>query len=128
MKTFIRGWEYESPALQHVMGLVLTLVFIGAIVFKGRPVENVLVGVFVFCVIVSIATNRTGWKHVTPFGWVMLTALVVATLVDYVVATPVTHTAQRTVYWVYIVWLIAKRVDFRSYWRDWREVMTAGND
>src|SRR6188472_3742399 len=108
MKTFIRGWEYEPPALQDFTGLVLILALIGTIVFKGGPVEDVLVGVFVLCVIVLIATNRRGWEHMTPFGWLLVTALVVTSLVDYFVATPVTHTAWRTVHWVFIVWLIAK--------------------
>ena len=52
MKTFIRGWEYKPPALQDFVGLVLILALIGTIVFKGRPVEDVLVGVFVLCCIV----------------------------------------------------------------------------
>jgi hypothetical protein len=127
MKTFIRGWEYEPPALHDFMrlvGLVAMLALLGTFVFKGGPVAYVLLGVFVFCCIVLVAADRT-WEHITLLGWVMLTALVVATLVDYVVATPVTHAVQRTVYWVYIVWLIAKRFDFRSYWR---EVTTPGND
>ena len=114
------GRYIARRCLQAVLTLFL--------VFKGGPVEDVMVGVCVFCCIVLVATNRKGWKHMTPFRWVLLTAILGTTLVDYVVATPVTHTAQRTVYWVCIVWLIAKRVDFRSYWRDWREVMTAGND
>ena len=125
MKTFIRGWEYEPPALKHVMGLMLTLVFIGAIVFKGPVADVLLGGVLLLCFIVMVATNRTGWKHMTPFWWVLFIALLVTTLVDYVVATPVTHAVQRTVYWVSIVRLIAKRFDVRSYWR---EVTTPGND
>ena len=97
MKTFIRGWEYEPPALQRVMGLVAMLALLGAFVFKGGPVEYVMGGVFVFCCIVLVATNRRGWAQITPFSWVLLTALVVTLLVDYVVATPVTHAVQRTV-------------------------------
>jgi hypothetical protein len=117
MKTFIRGWEYEPPALQDFMGLVLILALIGTIVFKGRPVEDVLVGVFVLCVIVLIATNRSS-VPMTPFRWVLSSALLVATLADYVVDTPVTHTVQRTVYWVLIVWFIANRPHIRQYWRE----------
>ena len=120
MKTFIRGWEYEPPALQDFVGLVLILAFIGHFVFKG-PVAD---GVLVLCLIVLVATNIS-WAHMTPFRWVLLTALVVTLLVDYVGATPVTHARWRTVQGVFIVWLIAKRFDIRSYWR---EVMTPGND
>ena len=116
MKTFIRGWEYK-PALRDVVGLVLILAFIGAIVFKGRPVEDVLVGVFALCCIVLVATNRN-WEHMTPFRWVLFIALLVTLLVDYLVATPVTHAVQRTVYWVSIVWLIATRFDLLAFWRE----------
>ena len=107
------------------MGLVLILAFIGTLVFKGRPVADVLLGgVLVLCVIVLIAANRS-WEHATPFRWVLFIALLVTPLVDYVVATRVTHATWRTVQGVFIVRLIAKRFDFRSYWR---EVMTPGND
>ena len=100
------------------MGLVFLLALIGTIVFKGGPVEDVLVGVFVLCCIVMVATNRRGWEHMTPFRWVLVTALVVTSLVEYVVKAPVTHTAQRTVYWIFIVWFIANRPHIRQYWRD----------
>jgi hypothetical protein len=63
------------------------------------------------------AANRN-WEHMTPFRWVLSTALLVAPLVDYVVDTPVTHTAQRTVIWVFTVWFIANRPHIRQYWRD----------
>ena len=100
------------------MGLVLILALIGTIVFKGRPVEAVMVGVVcVFCCIVLVATNRN-WEHMTPFRWVMSTALLVTTLVDYVVATPVTHAVRRTVQGVFIVWYIATRVDLLAFWRE----------
>ena len=109
------------------MGLVLILAFIGTLVFKGRPVADVLPGgVLVLCCIgIIIAANRTGWKHMTPLRWVLFIALLVNFLVDYVVATPVTHATWRTIQGVFIVRLIAKRFDIRSYWR---EVMTPGND
>jgi hypothetical protein len=113
MKTFIRGWEYEPPALQDFTGLVFILAFIGTFVFKGPMAD----GIFVLCVIVLIATNRRGWEHMTPFRWVMLTAILVTT-VDYVVDTAVTHTAQRTVMWLWIVWYTANRFHIRPYWRD----------
>ena len=108
------------------MGLVLILAFIGALVFKG-PVADVLLGgvLLVCCIGIIIAANRTGWKHMTPLRWVVFIALLVTLLVDYLVATPVTHTAWRTVQGVFIVWYIAKRFDIRSYWR---EAMTPGND
>jgi hypothetical protein len=113
MKTFIRGWEYERPALQDFMGLLFLLAFIGQFVFKG-PVAD---GVFVLCVIVLIATNRSS-VPMTPFRWVLLTAILVTTLVDYFVETPVTHTAWRTVMAVFAVWFIANRPHIRGYWRE----------
>jgi len=127
MKAFIRGWEYEPPALQDFMrlvGLVFLLAGIGTFVFKGPVADVLLGGVLVLCLIVIVAANRDR-EHMMPFRWVLLTALVVTLLVDYVVATPVTHATWRTVQGVFIVWLIAKRFDIRSYWR---EVMTPGND
>jgi hypothetical protein len=54
----------------------------------------------------------------TPFRFVLLTAIVVATLVDYFVETPGTHTARRTVMAVFAVWLIATRLNIRRYWRE----------
>src|SRR6476660_9037482 len=110
MKTFIRAWEYEPPALQDSMrlvGLVFLLAGIGTFVFKGPVADVLLGGVLVLCFIVIVAANRRGWEHWTPFRWVLLTALVVTLLVDYVVATPVTHAAWHTVQGVFIVWYIA---------------------
>ena len=119
MKTFIRGWEYEPPALQDFRGARVpprghrNIRVQGsggrraagrgprALLHRHRP-----------------ATNRTGWEHMTPFRWVMVTALLVTPLVDYFVDTPVTHTVWRTVQWVFIVWLIANRPHIRQYWRD----------
>jgi hypothetical protein len=121
MKTFIRGWEYEPPALQDFLGLVLILAFIGHFVFKG-PVAD---GVLVLCLIVLVATNIS-WDHMTPLRWVLVTAFLVITLVDYVVDTPVTHTVQRTVYWAFVVWLVANRLHIRRWWREW--VTLATND
>jgi hypothetical protein len=117
MKTFIRGWEYEPPALQDFVGLVFILAFIGQLVFKGGPVADVLLGVLVFCCMVIIVANRS-WEHMTPHRWALVTAILVTTLVDYVVDTPVTHTVQRTVTWVFMVWFIANRPHIRRYWRD----------
>ena len=96
---------------------MLILALIGTIVFKSGPVEGVLVGGLVLCVIVLISTNRS-WPHMTPFRWVLVTALLVTPLVDYVVDTPVTHTAWRTVHLVFIVWFIANRPHIRPYWQD----------
>ena len=125
MKTFIRGWEYQPPALQHFMGLVAHPRVHRNIRVQGWSGGIRAAGRLRVLRHRIVATNRTGWKHMTPFGWVMFTALLVTPLVDYVVATPVTHAAWRTVHWVFIVRLIAKRFDIRSYWR---EVMTPGND
>ena len=117
MKTFIRGWEYEPPALQDFMGLVLILVFIGTIVFKGGPMELVLVGAWVVCIIVLIATSRIS-TAVSPLRGVLVTVVLTATLADYVVNTPFTHTAQRTITWLWMVWFTANRPHIRKYWRE----------
>ena len=113
MKTFIRDWRSEPPALQDFMGPAFILAFIGAVVFKGPVVD----GIFVLCVIGLIATDRSR-ERMTPFRWVLSTAIVVATFVDYVVETPVTHTAWRTVMSVLAIWFIANRPHIRQYWRD----------
>ena len=113
MRTFLRGWEYEPPALQDFMGLAFILAFIGAVVFKG-PVAD---GIFVLCVIGLIATDRSR-EPMTPFRWVLGTAIVVATLVDYVVKTPATHAAWRMVMAVFAIWFIATRPHVRRYWRN----------
>jgi hypothetical protein len=90
-----------------LVGLVFLLAGIGTFVLKGPVADVLLGGVLVLCFIVIVAANRR--EHMTPFRWVLVTAIAGATLVDYFVETPVTHTVQRTVYWLFVVWFIANR-------------------
>ena len=117
MKTFIRGWEYEPSARQDFIGLVLILVLIGTIAFKGGPMEPVLVGVWVLCLTVLIATNPIS-VAVTPFRWLLVAAMLATTVADYLVDTPVTQTARRTIMWLLMAWFIANRPHIRRYWRE----------